>query len=243
MLQIAAVRVMLVRKFICLFHQIDSSASRICRNFSVYAQKCHGSRLSHLQFSLEPRYCKPYHHVRWLACDSSDSCSSSDDKLCVYQPDVRRIRIVTMNDVYTDDIVQDAASAQTSVQRDTIYTRRHVSADDPTVQELFRGICEGSRSALARAITLIESIHPMRRAEAQVLLREILEHSRKKRRHSLHRVNSFRIGSNMHYMMMMVVINIVINVVIAILFVMAVVCSCALSMQGSDLSQGCWLHC
>jgi len=194
---------MLVRKVIYLFHQIDSSASRVCRNFSVYAQKCHGSHLSHLQFSLGLRYCKPYHRVRWLASDSSDSCSSSDDKLCVYQPDVRRIRIVTMNDVYTDDILP--ASAQTSVQRDTIYTRRHVSADDPTVQALFRGICEGSRSALARAITLIESVHPMRRAEAQVLLREVLEHSRKKRRHSLHRVNSFRIGNNTSYMTMMMV--------------------------------------
>ena len=102
----------------------------------------------------------------------------------------------------TEDIMQDAAMSQSSVQRDTIYTRQHVSADNPTVQSLFQGICKGSRSALARAITLIESVHPKRRAEAQVLLREVLEYSQKKRRHSLHRVNSFRIGKVLCYVTM-----------------------------------------
>jgi len=236
---------MLIRKVIGLLHHIDRSASRICRNYSLYAQKCHDSHLSHLQFSLGLRYCKPYHHhVRWLTFDSSDSCSSSDDKLCVYQPDVRRIRIVTMNDVHTDDIMHDATSAQTSVQRDTIYTRQHVSADDPTVQALFQGICEGSRSALARAITLIESVHPRRRAEAQLLLREVLEHSRKKRRHSLHRVNSFRIGSSMYYMMMImvVIINVVITVIVNVIITIIIYCSCVLCMQCIDLSPAYRFH-
>ena len=117
-----------------------------------------------------------------------------------------------MNDVQTDDLMQ-SVSSQSSVQRDTIYTRQRVSADNPTVQSLFKGICEGSRSALARAITLIESTHPKRRAEAQVLLREILEYSRKKQQHSLHRVNSFRIGN---FLMVAYIMNIVLIVVIVI---------------------------
>jgi len=184
---------MLIRQSIGLLRKIDVSVAHIYRDFSVLSYKWCINPVLGLQVSFGPRFCTPCHHVRCLMFSSSDS-SSSSDQLCVYQPDVRRICIVTMNDVQTDNLLEDAALSHSSVQRDTIYTRHHVSADDATVQSLFQGVCEGSRSALARAITLIESVHPKRRAEAQVLLREVLEYSRKKRRHSLHRVNSFRIG-------------------------------------------------
>jgi len=183
---------MLLRNNIGLLRQCDACFSRFFRVSSLH--KWH-SRL---------KFWKPSYHVRWLMSDSSDSSSSSDsdtDELCVYQPDVRRVRIVTMNDVQSNDILHDAALSQSSVQRDTIYTRQHVDADNPTVQSLLQGICEGSRSALARAITLIESVHPKRQAEAQLLLREVLEFTRKKRQHSLHRVNSFRIGTVLIYML------------------------------------------
>lgn len=197
-----------LRPTIGLLRIIDVSFSRVCPDFFAHARKRHtscmsGSRLlSGLRFWTQRNH---HHHVRQLASNFSDSSSSSDndtDELCVYQPDVRRIRIVTMNDVQTDDLVQDAASSQSSVQRDTVYIRQHISADDPTVQSLFQGICEGSRSSLARAITLVESVHPKCRAQAQLLLREVLEYTRKKRRHSLHRVNSFRIGNVQRYVAM-----------------------------------------
>ena len=207
MLQITAVTVMLIRNSIALLRKIDLSVSHVCRYFSAHRYKRRTSHILNLQFLFGLRSCTPYRHVRWLAFNSSDSSSSSDsdsdrDQLCVYQPDVRRVRIVTMNDVKTD-IMHDAALSHSSVQRDTIYTKQHISSDDPAVKSLFQGICDGSRSALARAITLIESVHPKRRAEAQVLLREVLEYSRKKRRHRLHRVNSFRIGNILYYIVMM----------------------------------------
>jgi len=192
---------MLLRPTVGLLRIIDVSFSRVCRDFFAHTCKWHISCISRSQFFMGLRFrtpCCHRLHIRQLVSDSSDSYSSSDsdtDELCVYKPDVRRVRIVTMNDVETDDLMQDAASSQLSVQRDTIYIRQHIAADDPTVQSLFQGIREGSRSSLARAITLIESIHPKRRAQAQLLLREVLDYSRKKRRHSLHRVNSFRIGN------------------------------------------------
>jgi len=200
----------LLRPAFGLLRIIDARFSRrlICHDFFAYARKWRLTCISSSQHLLRLRFlisCQHY-HVRQLVSSSSDSSCSSDsdtDELCVYQPDVRRIRIVTMNDVQTDDLMQDAASAQSSVQRDTVYIRQHISADDPSVQSLFQGISEGSRSSLARAITLIESIHPQRRAQAQVLLREVLEYTRKKRRHSLHRVNSFRIG-NVLYLVVVV---------------------------------------
>jgi len=174
-----------------LLRKIDISMRHVSRQWSLCSCE---RRILPLRFLLGP-----CHHLQRVTFSSSDRSSSAEcdvaNKLCIYQPDVRRVRIVTMNDA--DDAAQDAMlSNVSSVQRDTIYTRQHVSRDDPAVQTLFRGIREGSRAALARAITLIESTHPRRRAEAQVLLREVLEHSRTKRRHSLHRVNSFRIGNS-----------------------------------------------
>jgi len=192
---------MLLRNRLGLLRKIDVRVGPFCRDFSVNADALHTHHQLPLQFLSRLKFGTPCHHVRWLESDSSTGSTFSDsdtDKLCIYQPDVRRIRIVTMSDVQTDDVMQDASLSQSSVQRDTIYTRHHVSANNPTVQSLFQGICEGSRSALARAITLVESVHPKRQAEAQVLMREVLEYSRKKRQHSLRRVNSFRIG--MYYM-------------------------------------------
>jgi len=202
---------MLLRNSLGLLRKIDITVGPFCQDFSVIANTLHTHHqlpLS-LQFLSRLQFGTPRHHVRRLESDSSTGSSLSDndtDKLCVYQPDVRRIRIVTMNDVEADDVMQDASLSQSSVQRDTVYTRQHVSTDNPTVQSLFQGICEGSRSALARAITLVESVHPKRQAEAQVLLREVLEYSRKKQRHSLHRLNSFRIGNILYSMMMMMMI-------------------------------------
>lgn len=189
-----ALTAMLICKSIGMLCKIDwAIVGRVCYNSSVLTCKWNATQmLRHTQVSSELRLSSPCHHVRWVTSDSSDSSSSSDsdvDELCIYQPDVRRIRIVTMNDVQTD-----ATLSPSSVQRDTVYTRHHVTADNPSVQSLFQGICKGSRSALAQAITLTESVHPKRRAEAQVLLREVLEYMRLKRRHSLHRVDSFRIG-------------------------------------------------
>jgi len=220
------VAVMLIHNSIILLRETRVFVGRICRHLSVHTHSLCTSRISRLLLSLRlRRFCTPY-QFRWLTFNSSDSSSTSDgdaDELCVYQPDVRRIRIVTMNDVQEDDIMQDAALSHSSVQRDTIYTRHHVSADDPTVQSLFRGVCEGSRSALARAITLIESVHPKRRAEAQVLLREVLEYSRKKRQHSLHRVNSFRIGNCIILMTAMMVITDILFTVVTVIVIITVI--------------------
>jgi len=205
---------MLLRSATGLLRIIDASFHHVCQHYCAKTLKWRMSCISSSQLLSFQTPCQR-HHVRQLTSDTADSSSSSDsdtDELCVYQPDVRRVRIVTMNDVQTDDV----ASSQSSVQRDTVYIRQHVSADDPTVQSLFQGICEGSRSSLARAITLVESVHPKRRAQAQLLLREVLEYTRKRRRHSLHCVNSFRIGNIVLYHILTTALFIC--TVIAILF-------------------------
>ncbi|ELU04383.1 hypothetical protein CAPTEDRAFT_114900 [Capitella teleta] len=80
------------------------------------------------------------------------------------------------------------------VQDSTVYVNHEIPKDDPLVQRLFKGIVDGKRASLAESITLAESTHPRKRAQAQVLLEEILEHQRETSRHQLHKFSSFRIG-------------------------------------------------
>eukprot|EP00049_Salpingoeca_infusionum_P016046 m.321485 g.321485 ORF g.321485 m.321485 type:complete len:376 (-) comp15998_c0_seq2:2368-3495(-) len=48
-----------------------------------------------------------------------------------------------------------------------------------TTKNLADGVCEGHRTALARAITLVESVNPARHQQAQLMLSQILQHSTK----------------------------------------------------------------
>lgn len=57
------------------------------------------------------------------------------------------------------------------------------------VNDLFRRLCNGDRSALAQSITLVESQHLEKRRCAQNLLNLVLKKSR-----SIHKSHSFRIG-------------------------------------------------
>ena len=74
------------------------------------------------------------------------------------------------------------------------YTNENISFDDPLVDQLYQGVISGSRGGLARSITLVESTHPKKKAQAQVLLARILRHNRKKMGYSLKSSASFRIG-------------------------------------------------
>ncbi|CAB3405260.1 unnamed protein product [Caenorhabditis bovis] len=64
------------------------------------------------------------------------------------------------------------------------YSRVHwddsVGVDDPTVQRIFTNLMSGSRAALASAITLVESRHPTKRAQGNVLLKMVLDVEREK---------------------------------------------------------------
>uniref|UniRef100_A0A914EH44 Uncharacterized protein n=1 Tax=Acrobeloides nanus TaxID=290746 RepID=A0A914EH44_9BILA len=61
-----------------------------------------------------------------------------------------------------------------------LYFDPRVTSDDPEVQDLKNGILAGSRSHLARAITLVESKHPRKRAQGNFLLKEIMVNEKKR---------------------------------------------------------------
>ncbi|GMS84605.1 hypothetical protein PENTCL1PPCAC_6780, partial [Pristionchus entomophagus] len=55
-----------------------------------------------------------------------------------------------------------------------------VTKDDPTVIRLRDGILEGQRASLASAITLVESAHPRKRAQGNILLQEMLKEEKRR---------------------------------------------------------------
>lgn len=85
-------------------------------------------------------------------------------------------------------------SVTDNLRQKTAYVAEKVSDDDELVAELFNGIKDGSRTALARSITLIENMKPEKQAKAQHLLSKVMELSRLRVTHSVNRVPSFRIG-------------------------------------------------
>ena len=65
-----------------------------------------------------------------------------------------------------------------------------VAVKRPTVDQIFQGLVDGDRAALARGITLVESTNDARRAEAKRLLTKVLEHNSS----SSAKYKTFRIG-------------------------------------------------
>ena len=64
----------------------------------------------------------------------------------------------------------------------------------PTAKDIFNQVVQGDRSALASAITLVESSHPKKRSAAEELLSKILKHLRDTSNMMPHSNASFRIG-------------------------------------------------
>lgn len=66
--------------------------------------------------------------------------------------------------------------------------------EDQIVKHLYWGLLKRERGTLAKAITLIESSHPKKRHQAQVLLHNLVQYNKTKNIHSLKGMSSFRIG-------------------------------------------------
>ena len=69
-----------------------------------------------------------------------------------------------------------------------------ILCDDPVVEGLLAGLMAGDRASLARAITLAETVHPIKKAQAQTLLAEVLKVNNAKANHSVNSTKTFRIG-------------------------------------------------
>lgn len=69
------------------------------------------------------------------------------------------------------------------------------NVDNPeVVDELFKGLVEQNRASLARSITLVESRHPGKYKQAQLLLAKVLEYMVQHDQHLLKGPRSFRVG-------------------------------------------------
>ncbi|KAK3740727.1 hypothetical protein RRG08_048970 [Elysia crispata] len=62
------------------------------------------------------------------------------------------------------------------------------------IDKLFQDLIDGTRMALARAITLVEASHPGKQRQAQYLLTKVLEYNQAIERHNFKGPRTFRIG-------------------------------------------------
>uniref|UniRef100_A0A0B7AUY7 AAA+ ATPase domain-containing protein n=1 Tax=Arion vulgaris TaxID=1028688 RepID=A0A0B7AUY7_9EUPU len=62
------------------------------------------------------------------------------------------------------------------------------------ILDLFKGLIAQDRASLAKSITLVESTHPGKRKQAQLLLTKVLEHTVQHDQHLLKGPRSFRVG-------------------------------------------------
>ena len=63
------------------------------------------------------------------------------------------------------------------------------------IDKLFQDLIDGTRMALARAITLVEASHPGKQRQAQYLLTKVLEYNQAIERHNFKGPRTFRIGT------------------------------------------------
>lgn len=95
---------------------------------------------------------------------------------------------------FVDHAGDDKSDIVSELEQRTEYTKEKITKDDPVVQALLEGLLNGQRSALAKSITLAETVHPRKKAQAQALLEEVSERSKRKAKKTLHKTSSFRIG-------------------------------------------------
>lgn len=91
---------------------------------------------------------------------------------------------------------QKTGSRSKETSKELQYIHFNITTEDVTVKRLLKGLHSGNRACLAEAITLAESLNPKKRAQAQVILKELLEKARKRASHSVLKANSFRIGKS-----------------------------------------------
>ncbi len=90
------------------------------------------------------------------------------------------------------------------------YSEDTISEHDPIVHKLFQGLVQGDRASLAKSITLVETVHPKKKAQAQILLTKVLQYNKNMVKHSMKKNVSFRIGEyhNKLYTMFLCIINV-----------------------------------
>ena len=79
------------------------------------------------------------------------------------------------------------------------YVHQDVDENDATVQHLYKGLIEGQRAALAQCITLVETSNLKKKAQAQVLMKKVLQFNNSQKQHALNRVKTLRIGIQFSY--------------------------------------------
>ena len=111
---------------------------------------------------------------------------------------VRRVPVsaVTPTHKHVKSVTSPEQEAAQELHKQTKYTRVTIEDHDSEVERLYNGVIKGDRGCLARSITMAESSHPVKKAQAQVLLEKVLHDTKRRCKHSMYKSVSFRIGKS-----------------------------------------------
>ena len=154
--------------------------------------------------------CVPF--LRWYHAPSMKSCPQYRYLKIFHRgqyPMLFHSRTCSSQTVSTHELKKQTIPRKTREVEDlkNPYIEEDISSMDPVVQRLLEGLKSGKRAALAESITLVESVHPRKKALAQVLMAHVLEFNKKKVKHSLKKTTSFRIGNHHDHGMVILVFH------------------------------------
>lgn len=120
-------------------------------------------------------------HFRMPTSNNRHLCA-----LCTVKP---KLPVSLNKDINNQNFLKNTTSF-----RCLITVSENLTKNDEFVDSLYEGILNQERGHLARGITLIESTHPKKKQQAQLLLNKILQHSTEHENNKMAKPLSFRIG-------------------------------------------------
>ncbi|XP_060599591.1 methylmalonic aciduria type A homolog, mitochondrial-like [Ruditapes philippinarum] len=164
----------------------------------------HQLSMTCLARSLFPLACKHEHHLRQVLL-SVHYCNKSCDLLTnrysnsKYMHTVSKAPLLTFNTInsLTRNYTRPTVTCYFyKPQRFySVFTGDSLSKEEEDdVDKLFKGIIKQERGSLSRGITLVESSHPRKLEQAQLLLSRILRYNKKQGDMMIMKPKSFRIG-------------------------------------------------
>ena len=104
----------------------------------------------------------------------------------IYYPELNHSRL-------TNKSIRNLSNSSISRNWNSSESELLDDSENLTVNQLYQGLISSNRACLARSITLIESTHPRKRQQAQLLLSKALQHLKSLETDEL-KPPSFRIG-------------------------------------------------
>ena len=166
--------------------------------------------MTQLARSLCPLACKHEHHIRWATlsfqhCGATSHIKASKCRSVKYMHTACKTPLLSFTGRHSSTAIKDVKSQHMrqncfnfkATRFCSVFTGESLSEEEEeVVNKLFKGIIKQERGSLSRGITLVESTHPRKLEQAQLLLSRILRYNKKQTDMTFFKPKSFRIGNH-----------------------------------------------